>query len=356
MHGQGAFRYTYLMPSKTARKKGHGFAKASWKDIQSKRQITQKTKLALIVLCAVLTLLFVSQAVKFTQMLFSPWRQSTQVKRTYFWSGDFKINILIRAKGLSLLSFNPKDQKITMINIPKTTYLEVAHGFGKWQMDSIYDLGGAKLLKDTLVNLLGLPLDGILDFSGKYSEKSSSAIVSEVRKDPFSILNILPYLKTDLTPFELIRLKVGLSGVRFDKIKQIDLEKETDSLQKEKLADGTDILTPDTIKLDAILSDMADPAILSEHKTIAIFNSTDHPGLAQKAARLITNIGGYVIITSNGQNRLKATQVLGEKSKTIERIKQIFKAGDIIHASNEDLTSSRAEINLFLGEDFFDQL
>ncbi len=345
------------MPSKSAH------SKKGWKYVQSKRHIKQSTKLALIVLSAVLILLLLSQIVKFTQTLFSPWKQSTQVNRTILWNRDFNIHILIRAKGLSLLSFDPTDQKIRIIDIPKTTYLEVAHGFGKWQTGSIYDLGegqkdlgGARLLQDTFGNFFGLPIDGILDFSGQYSQKDSSVIISEIRKDPFSILHILPYLKTDLTPFELIRLKIELSGIRFDKIRQIDLEKDTDALQKDKLADGTFVYTPDPIKLDAILSDMMDPSIKSEHKTIAIFNSTDHMGLAQKAARLITNIGGYVIITSNGQNRLRTTQISGEKSKTMERIKQIFKAGDIIHASNDDLISSRAEINLFLGEDFFDKL
>ncbi len=339
------------MPSKTTRKRG-------WKDIQSKKQISQRNKLAVIVLVSVMALLLLSQVVKFTQMLFSPKTQSSQVKRNYSWNGDFNLNVLIRGKGVSLLSLNPQNQKVTIIDIPKNAYLEVPHGFGKWQLESIYDLGdsqsigGGNLLKDSLANQFGLPIDGFLQFSGKYSLDDSNTIVSEIRKDPLFIINSLPYLKTDLTPFELIRLKMALSGVRFDKIKQINLERETDFFQKEKLADGTDVLTADTVRLDSALSDMIDPVLQLEHKTIAIFNSTNHPQLAQKAARLITNIGGDVIITSNGQDKLKKSQISGEKSKTYTRIKQIFEADDIIDRSNEDLTSSRAQINLFLGEDY----
>lgn len=342
------------MSRKTAERK-------TWKAVQSKRQIRKRTRFALIVLAAILAILLLSQAVKFTQMLFSPMIQSSTSARTILWNGDFNFNIIILAKGVSLLSYNPQNQKVTIIDIPNITYLEVAYGFGKWQLSSIYDLGesqstgGGKLLKDTLENLFGLPIDGFLKTSGKYSQKDSEFIVSEIRKNPFSIISILPYLKTDLTPFELIRLKMGLSSVRFDKIKQINLE-GSDSLQKERLADGTFVYIPDTVRLDSILSDMKDSSLQSENKTIAIFNSTNHPGLAQKAARLITNIGGNVIITQNGQNKLKTSLAGGEKSKTLERIKQIFEAGDIIDHSNEDLVSSRAEINLFLGEDFFEQL
>lgn len=334
--------------------------KKDWKEIQSKGRIAKKTKWGLIALSLILGLLIFAQGVKFTKSLFSPWQSKNQ--RNYLWSGDFNINILIKAKQISLLSFSPHNQKITIIDIPDTTYLEVSRGFGKWMISSIYDLGqsqkesgGGQLLKDTVVNLFGLPIDGFLNFSPKYSQSQTTEIVSEIRKNPLTLITMLPDLKTDLTPFELIRLKWGMSKVRFDKIKQINLEKAS-LLQKEKLADGTEVLTADLVKLDSILSDLIDPTIQSEHKTIAIFNSTEHGGLAQKAARLITNLGGDVIITSNGQKRFAKTQITGEKSRTLQRLRQIFETDDTIELTQQDLVSSRAQINIFLGEDYFDQL
>lgn len=331
-----------------------------WKDLQTKKQATQKTRLALIVLAVLIIMLVLSQAVKFTQLLFSPWKGNSSIKRTYFWNSDFNINILIKAKGISLLIFSPKDQKITIIDVPEATYLEVGHGFGKWQLGSVYNLGesqnhaGDKLLIDSLTNFFGLPIEGYMDFSGRYLNSSPDTIVSEIRKNPFFAVNTLPFLKTDLTPFELIRLKTALSGVRFDKIEQINLA-NNDLLLPDKLADGTDVLTPDTIKLDSILSNLVDPGIQLEHESVAIFNSTNHPQLAQNAARIITNMGGNVIITSNGQNKYKVSYVAGEKSKTLDRLKQIFGSGDIIDAKDEDLISSRAQINIFLGEDYFNR-
>lgn len=325
----------------------------SWKSAQSKKQIAKNTKLALIVLAFCLGLLFLGQAVRLTQKLFTPWQQS-KAHRNYIWNGNFNLNILMRAKNISLLSYNPQDQKITIIDIPRQTYLEVAHGFGKWQLGSVFDLGGGSLLKDTLTDFFGLPIDGLLDFSGKFTQSPAIDIVSEIRKNPFSGVSILSYLKTNLTPLELIRLKMGLSKVRFDKIKQINLE-SLGALDHQRLADGTDVLTTDTVKLDSALSEIVDPLIRFEHKTIAIFNSTDHPGLAQKAARLISNIGGNVIITSNGQNKFKTSRIFGEKSKTLDHLKQIFNVRDTIDPKDEDLISSRAQINLFMGEDYLDK-
>lgn len=331
--------------------------KKGWKYIQSKRQIAKKTKWALIALSLILGLLIFAQGVKLTKSLFSPWQ--SRLTRNYLWSGDFNINVIVRAKQISLVSFSPQDQKITIIDIPNETYLPAAKGFGSWMISSIYDLGesqvvgGANLLKETLANQFGLPIDGFLNFQGQYGQTQTRILVEEMRENPFSLITMLPDLKTDLTPVELIRLKIGLSKVRFDKVDRIDLGDSGIAL-KEKLPDGTDILSVDTVKLDVLLSEIVDPVIRSEHKTIAIFNSTNHPLLAQKAARLISNIGGDVIIISNGEKSYQKTVISGEKSKTHTRLKQIFGSDGTIDQTS-DLASSRAQINLFLGEDFFDR-
>lgn len=345
-----------FMPSKTAHNKG-------WKQVQSNKQAGKQTKLALIVIGIMVGLLILSQLIKLTQMFFNPWKQSTTIKRTYTWNGNYNINIVLKGKDLALLSYDPKNEKATIVDIPPVTYLEAASGFGKWQLDSIYGLGetqknigGYYLLKNTLVSFFGLPIDGYIDFSGQYSQMENFKIVSEFRKNIFSTILLLPFIKTDLTPFELIRLKIGLSAIRFDKIKRIDLQ-TNNSLLPDKLLDGSDILTPDPIKIDSSISDLADPIIQSERLTIAIFNSTDHPQLAQRAARLITNIGGDVIITTNSDNKTPKSYVAGKESKTLTRLKQIFEpGGDIILKSNEDLVLSRAQINVFLGNDYFDRL
>ena len=317
--------------------------------------------LALFALGIVILLLTLFQAIKLTQTFFSPWQTSHD--RGYRWNGDFNINFIIRSKSISLVSYSPKNQNIIIINIPDETYIEVAHGFGNWQLRSIYGLGGAQLLKDSLISFFALPIDGFLDFSGEFSQKEPNEIVSEFRKNPATLFGILPSVKTDLTLFEMIRLKMGLSSVRFDKINKIDLSL-ANVLEKRFLADSTQVYIADSIKLNSLYTNLADPTITSEHKTIAVFNATDHPNLAQKAARLISNIGGDVIIVSNSEKRLDKTQILGEQSKTKVRLKQIFIENGKqslpfsdekrkIEPNLEGLASSRAQIDLFLGEDYF---
>lgn len=323
----------------------------SWKTVQSKKQTAGKTKLALFVLALILMLLALAQLVKFSQILFSPWKLSVSNQKNFSWNSNFNINFLVHSKKISLILFSPKNGEINIINIPDEVYLETAHGFGKWQLRSIFDfgqsqkgMGGDKLLKDSLSSFFGLPIDGIVE----------GDLVNMISKKQLSLL-MMSNVKSDLTLFDLIRLQMELSKVRFDKIKQTDLG-ISDSLEKSTLADGTAVLLADPVRLDQLFTNLADPILSSEHRTIAIFNSTNYPQLAQKAARLIANIGGDVIIVSNGKNKYQKTFISGEKSKTLDRLKQIFGSSDTIDAGSEDLVLSRAQINLFLGEDYYDRL
>ncbi|MBI2337587.1 LCP family protein [Candidatus Daviesbacteria bacterium] len=344
------------MPAKSISTKGRSKHNNSWKDVQSKARIKKRSKIAIGILAFIIGLLIISWAVKFTQNLFQPWKESG-IQKKYIWNGEFNINLLIRTSAVTLLSYNPKQEEIILIDIPEETFLEVPYGFGMWQLRAVYglgqaqkDLGGNRLLVDTVTSFLAVPVDGFLDFSAFQPQKSPAEIVEMLRKDPIFGLNFLSNLKTDMTLWELFKLKLSLSAVRFDKVKQLDLS-NLNVLSQEKLPDGTPVLTADTIRLDSVLPDLADPVIASEHKTIAVFNATDHPQLAGKWARLISNLGGNVIITANAKARLKSTQVTGEQSLTLKRMQQIFGSGGKINSLDEDLAFSRAQINLFVGED-----
>lgn len=302
----------------------------SWKDVQSAVKVKRKTKLALLVLGLVSALLILGQLIHFTQILF-------RTERNQIWNGEFNLNLVIRAKSISYFSYNPQDKKVVILEIPDETYLEVPHGFGKWQLRAVYDLGGAQLLTDTLTNFLGLPIDGFLDFKGPFKESSTLQLLEELGENP---------LHSNLSLWELIRLKLALMQVRFDKIETraiLDLG----VLEQDKLADGTPIFLSDPVRLDSALSAFAEPKLLKEHQSIAIFNATNHPQLAQKAARIITNMGGNVIITANWDQALNKCQIFGEQSKTLQRLLQIFDCDRIDPGKD-----SRAQINLFLGEDY----
>lgn len=344
------------MSSKTAKRSGPNTKRneASWKVVQDKNKIKKKTRLALILLGIIILIILLGNFVKLTQTLFSPWQLSVGQAKNYIWNGGFNLNIVLKKDSdFSLISYNPKEKKVIILRIPQNTIVDVPSSFGKWQLRSVYDLAesnkkgsGVNLLKETIARLLGIPIDGFLDI-GDLDETAF------LRDNLILSLGSLSSIRGDLTLWEIIRFKMGTSSVRFDKVDKLDL---LTVLDKGNLADGSEIYTADPVKVDSILKNLADPLVSEEHKTIAVFNATDKKGLASIASRMITNMGGSVIITSNAPQRAQNSLLIGEKSHTLERIKQAFKLDckdcDKINASYEGIISSRAQINLILGEDF----
>ena len=274
--------------------------------------------------------------------------------RNYTWNGEFNINFVAGDKDVSLVSYNPKDREILVLKIPQETYIDLPNDFGKWQLRSIYELGegseigGRALLKSALSSFLGLPIDAYV----------SENIQELFRQNFFSGLSDLPKLQTDLTFGELLNLKVSFLKVRFDKLREIDL-KELQVLEKQKLADGTEVYVVDPIRLDSIMLKFVDPKIVEEHASIAIFNGAGRPLLAQRAKRMITNLGGNVIVTQNAPTIVTKSYVEGEDSKTVQRLRQIFDLGcskdpncGKIPKEDLGLASQRSQIILVLGQDF----
>ncbi len=315
------------------------------------------------------------QLINFVHGLFLPLDRGITSK-PYHWNGSSNLNIVIKAANIGVVSYNPTDQTIAFAEIPDQVYTDVPRGFGKWPVRSIFDLGqqsnppiGNRLLEDSLVDLMGVPIDGYIQFLGKMEGKKVGEVVDYLRGNPLDVGSFLGQIKSDLTPLEILRLRWGVSKVRFDKVDLIDLSK-ANVFEDSNLPDGTPILITDLTRMDSALQDFTENKIRKENLSVAIFNGTDHPGLAQKAARIITNIGGNVIFTSNLAQTHDRSFVTGKSSDTLNRLRQIFsldctnntncakigcqnQASDCNGILDQEIKQSRAQINIILGEDFY---
>lgn len=329
----------------------------SWKAAQNDHKLRQKTKLAVFILVALIFSLFFSKLVIFIKGLEGPVSKEEGVKN-YTWNSRSNINLIINGKTLAILTYKPDRQEIFLIKVPSNSYLTLPQNLGNWPLSSIFDLGqslkppqGAYLLKTAVSNLMGIPMDSFL----RNSSQTPEELLANLRQNPLRTIFLLSSLKTDLSLSELISLELGLSKVRFDKQQILDLQ---DLMQPAELPDGTKILTSDPIKIDSLSSKLAETSFRQDGLTIAIYNGTSVVGLAGKAARIITNLGGNVIITNSLADKQTKTgvyvSVADEKklklTATYARLVQIFGLRATI--SPEELLSSRAQINIVLGEDF----
>lgn len=325
-------------------------------------------KLGILVLTLLSLIIIFGKAFQFIQSLNQP--LSKTLTKEYSWDSQTSINVLFKSSQISIVSFDPKEKRVVILKIPNDAYMDLPKGFGSWRVGSIFDLGqgedppiGSKLLKESISRLLGLPVDGVLIVKEGKDLGSFDEILETWAKSPsapYSFLLKIGFaskIESDLTPLELLSLFKDISGVRVDKVISLDLERS--NITKSKLlADSSRVLGIDIVNLDLFIREnMAPSEVVKEQKTVALFNATPHSGLAGEAARVVTNLGGdVIIIRSFSRNLPRSVVVSKEESSTTKRLSQFF-APDCLREEclleDELIKSGRADINIVLGEDFF---
>lgn len=323
-----------------------------------------KVKLALLALVFLISLIILNQLISLINGLGAPFAPDSKIadSKKYYWDGNSTLTLAVLSQNLYIFNLNPKLEQISLVKILDELYLDVPYAFYSWPARSIYDLGqaenppfGGQLLRETLGNTFGIPIDGYILVKGSQANPSFDKTLETIRQNPIQYLLFLRNIKTDLTLGELLSFWSNTRKIHSFKIKVTDLEKS--SITKwQVLPDGSRILSLDNGKIDQFSQTIFKDNTLSlENYTIAIFNSTGDIGLAEKAARIIGNSGGRVILTSNWDEVQKESRVFGRTSLSKARLTQIFAPYCIKSCAeipNLNNVSSRADIILILGEDF----
>lgn len=362
---------------KTARRKTK-----SWKRYQSDTQKRKSLYLGLLVLGVIISVVLIGKFLSFVGALGQPFSpDGTFTKRDYLWNGNSPINVVVKSSQLGIISFNPASESLTVIKVPDEVMIPTALGYGRWPARSIYDLGqsedniGAQLLKLTFSSAIGAPIDGYIIFKGETGEKGVDTIIEDLRASPVSMLSILGGIKTDLSLMEVIRLMNEIRGVRFDKVNTLDLA-QSQNTSWILLSDGSRALEINYSLLDKTVSPyLEDESLSLEGVSVAVYNSTEHPGLAEKASRMIANMGGRVVLTSVIEPSQDKSVIIGSPSYSYTRLGQIFapnclKAKSMLSLFNSsgceeaveklksensflDTAADSAQVTIVLGEDYY---
>lgn len=322
-------------------------------------------KLALWALAFLILIILAGKLLTFIASLQKPFSPDILVKKTAEWDGTTSINVAVKSSSILVLNYDPVLQSVVILKIPDQTYFELPKGYGTWQAGSIYALGqeenppvGAELLKQSMSKLLGLPIDGFITLDdSSLANQPLSQIINQWHNNPLSMVSFLGKVKTDLTPIETVKLITALSGVRPDKITTLNIE-NSDITDSQLMPDTSRVLGVDNVKLDLFIrQNMEDSTIANENVPVAIFNSTNHPGLAQDASREITNMGGNVVFVSNAQTDLKKTIVItNSQTETAKRLIEIFApqcAKQHCSSTDPQVQTWQSTITIVLGEDFY---
>ncbi len=327
-----------------------------------------QTKIVVIAFIVLLLIILVGKIFAIFSSYGEPLDKNFYQKSKFSWDGKTNINLLFAnisdTPHYDLVTFDPTKKQITILNLSPDIYIDVPKGYGSWRFGSVYNLGqeetlpmGKSLLKLAASQLVGLPLDGVLITPQR---SSTQEMILSMRGNPLSIIKNMGAIKTDLSAYQTFKLFREFSGVRSDKVATLDLSK-SDITESKLLPDSTRVLGINTVSLDIFIrSNMADSAIEDESKSIAVINATTHPGLAQEVSRILTNMGGTVVITTSTDHLQDKSYVISSEedknNETMNRLTQIYAPRCLSEKcvfNSPEIISSRAQVNIVLGEDFY---
>lgn len=177
----------------------------------------------------------------------------------------------------------------------------------------------------TINKFLAIPVDGfVFEDSLDLNQKVDSLFLRMILDSK--------KLKTNLTIVDLLRLFALAKKLPENGINEIFISQD---------------LSPSEI--DGVVSQLInDETIQKERKRIEIINGTNVSGLGNRLARLITNMGGDVIIVATGNRPEKVSTISynDDKSYTVERLAKIlnFKS---VNVQDKGI----ADITIVVGED-----
>ena len=301
--------------------------------------------------------------------IFSSTWKIVKVVREAIWDGQSRVNLVVDAQNVYLVSFDPGEKKILVTRAPKETYVEAAYGFASYPFGAIYDLGeiekrGGQVLAFTAQEFFATPIDGwIKTQSANGQEKfeinnelSAKGQILKLLQDSIRPFEKEEVVRTNLTLFDEVRLWRQIRQVRFDKVNFLDLEADgvlTDS----SLPGGLAVKIPNLDELDSLLSPfLIDEAIREESLKIEVLNSTGKTGLGNRVVRLVTNLGGEVISLGNQEEKIDNCLIRVKKEdanrKTVQRLQKIFSC----ELEESGLSESRSDLVLIIGDDYWQKL
>ena len=284
------------------------------------------------------------------------------LRRSVWKRGRF--TFVLASRPVLVFSLSPKEKSLTVVKIPQNTFVETTGGYGLYRVEAVYPLGelegkGGSLLTSSVQEFLGVPVEGWMKTNSQFPIPNSQLNKKEILDlkkrttswgiflRPKTVAQFLKEnLKTNLSFWDLAKIWLNLKKISASKTVFIDLEKGG-ALTEFSLPDGQTGKKGDPTLLDNLLQEFfLEPEIRKEKISIEVLNGTDYPGLAKRAARIITNIGGKVVRVGDSKERPKECQIKGGekalKSFTFFKIKKIFNCR-VFKEEREDLSLTVGE-------------
>lgn len=268
-----------------------------------------------------------------------------------------RIGVAIVGSPTIVFSYDPIRQDMTAVRIPADVYTDVTRGYGTYPLSSIWKLDSidkrrGMVFTETMEETTGIPIRYFLDTGNRgISPDTIESQLKSALSIPSCIRILLDRKRTNMPPWLLLEISHAFGSMNPTDMTFIDLVNEPVFIS-ETLADGTMVKKIDAGKLSLLIGTHAEDAqIRKENLRIAVFNSTNSPGLAQKVTRILETTGFHVSSIANNESIrpdrciLRIGKVMND-TNTVKTLLWLY--GCVIE---EETTDTQADVTFIIGTD-----
>lgn len=269
--------------------------------------------------------------------LFSSWQNR-------LWIPGARFTVIVAADNPTIYSYNPKNNELLVITVPKNTEVEAAGGYGNFFAGSLWELGvrkgvGGEILSASLTRALGFPIDAWVDWRGERLLLSKSPNIE-----------VLGPIMTNLTFFDRFNLLLAAGGTSQVNRRMIDLE-GIGIIKKTVLADGVGGFTVLPERAKVVFEAFRDETVLGEGRTLVVVNTTGERGLAADVVRVAATLGLRVVGTSQREDKVRGC-IVKKRPNVKDSVSARRLAGIFACRQEVGNFSGASDMELILGEEF----
>jgi hypothetical protein len=212
------------------------------------------------------------------------------------------------------------------------------------------DRHGGMVWKNSIQNALASPVRWYAASTDTAEQTTDQGAVLRDIQHRLSFFNMIHMIlsgKTNIKPFEVWYVANQMQQMGSDSIALYDFQ-HGQLTTDVTMPDGTIVGRFDAAKYDAIVGNtLEDTPFRQEGLRIALYNTTGTPGIAQKIARLIEHMGGFVVFVGNDEHPVLGNcEVTGDKAMLSSRAAQFFRT--FYGCSLNDMKEERGRADLIV--------
>lgn len=263
----------------------------------------------------------------------------------------YRTSFVVAGSPSAIVSFTDNRQKVTVVLLPSDVSIEASYGYGRYTIGALFALDRMEKKNGTLFttsirDAIGVPVIGLLSLPHSVSQEKDGVVILRSLFSPMRVMRSLVG-SVDGVMSVPTYLSYALSSWRLSSDAVTTVSTLPFTVQKQE-PDGSSSLQFDQNTLDYGLNTVfLDTGIRSEALSVALYNTTSIPLLAQKIGRIVAHLGVNVVVLGNDPSEKTSCQMRGSQQAHVSKTAMLFR--DVFGCTFVDGDHGVADLSVYLG-------